>query len=402
MAQQINTIIVLRNDTKAAWEAEGSYILQSGEVGVGYMTRTVKDAEGNDVVKQVPIMKLGDGVNPWSKLPQAEGVFENDVILTSAFGRHTIPTTGYKNAGGAGMTTSEWLLDALSEVKDPTVTYPTASLSASFTQETGGTGEVGTYLVSATATGSSTDGKYQYGTNTNSTANSKANTLITWEVKDKDGKQIALASSGTVTFATDARPQLTDTATTYAFSATATLSPAQEGTYVPLNNVGAQAAHKKIAGFDAAGTNPKSLTATASKTGYRKPFWGWKDTANSLADPEAITAAQIRALNKNGGSVKDLPTTLNLGNVEAKQLYFAAKAGTKTSLTIKNVTKEPATTVACTKVANAVLVPGANNYGWDADQEKYTTEAGACSYDLWYVNLDAPLSKNTSLSLTWA
>lgn len=401
MAQQINTVIVLRNDTKQAWEAEGSYILKAGEVGIGYMTRTITE-NGETVTKQVPIFKIGDGTHNWGELPQAEGVFEQDVILTSAFGRHTIPSTGYKNAGGAGMTTSEWLLDALSEVKDPTVTYPTASLSASFAMETNGTGEVGTYLVSATATGSFTDGKYQYGTNTNSKANSASNTTATWVVKDKDGTQISTTKSGTVTFAEGSRPQLTETATTYAFSASATLAPAAEGTYVPLNNVGAQAAHKKITGFDANGTNPKDLTATASKTGYRKPFWGWKDTANSLADPEAITAAQIRALNKNGGSVGDLPTTLNLGNVEAKQLYFAAKAGTKTSLTIKNVTKEPATTVACTKVANAVLVPGANNYGWDADQEKYTTEAGACSYDLWYVNLDAPLSKNTSLSLTWA
>lgn len=401
MAQQINTIIVLRNDTKAAWEAEGSYILQSGEVGVGYMSRTVKDAEGNDVVKQVPIMKLGDGVNPWSKLPQAEGVFESDVILTSAFGRHTIPNTGYKNAGGAGMTTSEWLLDALSEVKDPTVTYPTASLSASFTQETNGTGEVGTYLVSATATGSSTDGKYQYGTNTNNTANSKANTVTTWTIKDKDGNQIALASSGTVTFAADARPQLTDTATTYAFSAIATLSAAAEGTYIPLNNVGAQAAHKKITGFDASGTNPKDLTATASLTGYRKPFWGWKDTANSLADPKTITAAQIRALDKSGSSVGALPTSLEVP-AGTKQLFFAAKAGTKSTLAIKNTTKEPATSVACTKVAGAVMVPGANNYGWDEEKQAYTTDKGACSYDIWFVNLDSAFSDKTKLTLTWA
>ena len=31
----INTIIVLRNDTKEAWETDGSYQLVAGEVGVG-------------------------------------------------------------------------------------------------------------------------------------------------------------------------------------------------------------------------------------------------------------------------------------------------------------------------------------------------------------------------------
>jgi hypothetical protein len=71
------------------------------------MDRTVgKDAEGNDIVKKVPIIKVGDGVNTWKDLPQAEGVFTEDQILTYNFGRHKT-SNGFVNAGGMGMTTSE-------------------------------------------------------------------------------------------------------------------------------------------------------------------------------------------------------------------------------------------------------------------------------------------------------
>ena len=134
MANQINTIIVLRNDSTTAW-ADSQYKLQSGEVGVGYMDRTLEDGS----TKKVPIIKVGDGQNVWSDLPQAEGVFENDVILTYNFGKHTT-SNGFVNAGGKGMTTSEWLIDALSVTEEPDITKPDASISASFTPSSGESG----------------------------------------------------------------------------------------------------------------------------------------------------------------------------------------------------------------------------------------------------------------------
>ena len=456
---ELKTKIVLRNDTAAKWK-EINPVLLEGEIGIendtGLFKIGIKDTNWNDLsyankfeevdlsevtnsyqqvgtyedladgraIGDVGIVKAhianDDSLNAsyysytcyiWDgeQWAAADGnynasnvIFDEDLTYTASIGALKLASGKSSDTYAAkGKSLEEVIKRIMAETIDPTVTYPTASLSASFTMETGGTGEVGTYLASAKATGTFTDGKYQYGSNSNKTLNSNANTVATWTIKNEAGEQIALTNSGTATFDSNARPQLTETAYTYDFSATVHLTPAPEGSYIPLNNIGEEVENKKIKGFDANGTNPKNLTATASKTGYRKPFWGWKDAANSLADPEAITAAQIRALGNDGSSVGGLPTSLNLGNVEVKQLYFAAKAGTKTSLTIKNVTKEPATTVACTKVANAVLVPGANNYGWDETEGKYTVEAGACAYDLWYVNLDAPFSKNTSLTLEW-
>ena len=68
-----------------------------GEVGIGYL-------ENGNV-----IAKLGDGVNTWKDLPQIEGVFEDDVILTYNFGKHVIDqTVGFKKVDAKGMTMSEW------------------------------------------------------------------------------------------------------------------------------------------------------------------------------------------------------------------------------------------------------------------------------------------------------
>ena len=126
----LNTIIVLRNGTKEAWEADGSYILTTGEVGVGYMTVTVGEGDAT-TTKTVPIVKIGDGATAWKDLPQAEGVFEKDVVLTAPLGKYTPTSAGYiKIPNSAGMTTSELLLDALSEVKEPTITAPTFTLTA--------------------------------------------------------------------------------------------------------------------------------------------------------------------------------------------------------------------------------------------------------------------------------
>ena len=451
---ELKTKIVLRNDTAAKWE-EINPVLLEGEIGIENDTGLFKIGDGitswselsyankfeevdlssvanaviqvededelthdGRVIGDVGIVKkpISEGIFSYTcyiwngeQWAAADGnynasnvIFDEDLTYTASIGALKLASGKSSDTYAAkGKSLEEVIKRIMAETIDPTVTYPTASLSASFTMETGGTGEVGTYLVSAKATGSFTDGKYQYGSNSNKTLNSNANTVANWVIKNEAGEQIALINSGTVTFDSNARPQLTETAYRYNFSATVNLNPAPEGTYIPLNNIGGEVENKKIKGFDANGTNPKNLTATASKTGYRKPFWGAKSAAEALNDPTAITAAQVRALGTSGSSVGDLPKTLNLGQLEAKQLFFAAKAGTKTSLTIKNVTKEPATAVACTKVDSAVLVPGANNYGWDETEGKYTVEAGACAYDLWYVDLDAPFSKNTSLTLEW-
>ena len=275
MANQINTIIVLRNDSTTAW-ADSQYKLQSGEVGVGYMDRTLEDGS----TKKVPIIKVGDGQNVWSDLPQAEGVFENDVILTYNFGKHTT-SNGFVNAGGKGMTTSEWLIDALSVTEEPDITKPDASISASFTPSSG---ETGTAITKVNWNGTFTDGTYEYGSDetraeTDATKKKAANASATWIVKLGD-TQIGTTEDGSYAQSL----VMGDSAVNVTLSAEATLVTTNVRT--PLNNVGAVTTGKITTFKD--GTTKKTFSPIASVTGYRKMFVG--------CTGEALTSDVIRGL----------------------------------------------------------------------------------------------------------
>lgn len=379
MSKQINTIIVLRNDTKEAWETDGSYVLVAGEVGVGYMTV----GEG-DSVRKVPIVKIGDGTTSWKNLPQAEGVFENEVVLTSTLGKYVPGASGFvKVPNSKGMTTSELLLDALSEVKEPTITQPTIGGSASIV----GGGEMGAYVTGVKWDGSFTDGSYQYGSKekSDSTATGLTASNVTWSIKNNIDTQTATTEDVTFTFTSDKYPQIdSESSKTYA-KITATYSLDASKARTPLNNVGVETEGKIASQTDV------EITKNANATGYRKPFWGIKAAGAAIADPTKITSAEVRALGKSGSATKGLPTTTAASPyVVAKgsqQVFFLAKAGTYTSLTATDAAAMNAG-VTFTKVTNAVNVEGANGYT-------------ATAYDMWYVDWGAGIDADKKLVLTW-
>lgn len=375
----ITTVIVLRNDTKEAWEASDSYVLVAGEVGVGYMTI----GEG-DNAKQRPIVKIGDGATAWKNLPQAEGVFENEVVLTSTLGKYVPGASGYvKVPNSKGMTTSELLLDALSEVKEPTIGQPTIDGSATIV----GGGEMGAYVTGVKWDGRFTDGSYQYGSKEkpDSTATGLSASNVTWSVKNNIDTQTATSEDKTFTFDSSVYPQInSESSKTYA-TVTATYSLDASGARTPLNNVGVE-----TEGKIASKTNVE-LVKNANATGYRKPFWGIKASTAAIADPTKITSAQVRALGSSGTATKGLPTTTAakpyVVAAGSQQVFFLAKAGTYSSLTATDAAAMNAG-VTFTKVANAVNVEGANGYT-------------ATAYDMWYVDWGAGIDADKKLVLTW-
>ena len=81
------------------------------------------------------------------------------MTVTYAFGKYTPDSTGSVIVPTKDKSVYDALLDAFAEAKDPTVDYPSASISVS-----GGEGEVGTTFTYPTATLTIDDvGSYTYG-----------------------------------------------------------------------------------------------------------------------------------------------------------------------------------------------------------------------------------------------
>lgn len=355
MAQQINTIIVLRNDQTTNWE-KSSYVMLKGEVGIGYL-------ENGNV-----IAKLGDGEHAWKDLPQLEGVFEDDVTLTYNFGKHTIDSkVGYKVVDAKGMTTSQWLVKQLSDTKDPTITQPSSTLSASCT---GSGSEIGSKITKINWDGSSSFGKYTYGPSTGLGASNR-----TWAISCDQTEATSTSEDGS--FTVDI--QLTQEAEkTYATVIGTCEIDATNAAYAK-NNVGTTTSLR-------VSSHSKTHTAYAKASAYRKPFYGVLEAGKAI-DINNLTSAVIRNLPHSGTATAGLPGAISVPK-GSQMVIFAARAGAYSSLTATD-DKAMNATVSFTKVANAVKVEGANNFD-------------AAFYDIWYVDWGAGIGSDKQLTLTWA
>lgn len=410
--RELNTRLITRNDTEANWIANDP-VLMPGEIAISISEKT---ADGSFTL---PRFKVGisdgtvEGVPAvrWSEIDYcldtadliekinnirpttANTYFTENMTVTYAFGKYTPDSTGSVTVPTKDKSVYDALLDAFAEAKDPSVDYPSVSISVS-----GGSGEVGTTFNYPTATLKIDDvGSYTYGSKDANDVkydaadtgvvfassdvvlkNGDENTISNSEAMVKDSTLKLTAKAGSTTYG--------DTPVTYTFTATASYT---ESDRVPLNNLGAKVPAKQITSGSATVTSK-----TATFTGKRLCFWGYRLADDALADPTKITSAQVRdasIIQKSGNS---LPTVYEVP-VGTKQVFFLAKKGTKNSLSITdgNALNAP---VACEKVAGGgtadapvgVWVEGANSYA-------------ATAYDMWYVNLDGSFGKAGKLNLTW-
>lgn len=332
--------------------------------------------------------------------------FSEDMLFTYNFGKYKT-SNGNVTIPAEGKTIKEVLMGAHVDIIDPSMSGPSFSVSAkgSVTQEVGTTYDI-PYAVATF-----TDGTYTYGyqtadgtkvagtsTKMGITASSieitNNRTSDTKTASNTNSAQLDLTTANFLSTVSDDMKNLivTDTSQTYVFTADCTY-PAS--TRIPTNNVGDVKNSETGVEYAAKASGEiNDKTSTATITGYRKPFWGYKLASAAIDVTEEIDSTMIRGLQKNGSSAAGLPTSYEVPE-NTKQVFFAAKKGTKTSLTIKNTTKEPATSVACTKVTDIMV---ADYRGNDEEGNPINTTA----YDVWYVNLDAAFSGTTTLSLTWA
>lgn len=149
---KIKKVLIIRNDTTTAWR-DSTYILEKGEIGIGWLLV-------NEEKK--PIVKIGDGKHLWIDLPQSEYVFLEDLHLSYDFGRHKTDN-GMVNAGGNGMTISEWIKDALVARFEPIITQPDFSLFIDKIETDTGTCEIGSNVNNITWSTKFNPGRYEYG-----------------------------------------------------------------------------------------------------------------------------------------------------------------------------------------------------------------------------------------------
>lgn len=353
-------IIVLRNDKSVDWE-NSEYILLTGEVGISYLDN------GN------VIAKLGDGEHTWKDLPQIEGVFENEITLTHNFGRYKTNNGFVRTADAKGKTVSQWLVHALSETKEPTITQPTFNVSAGIKENKA---EIGTYITTLNWTGTTTYGSYEYGPATGLSASN-----MEWEVSNNiDTSQKATTESGSFIVSSKNLQLKSEDSTEYA-KITYKYKLNAENAAVPKNNVGADTSGKIT-------SKEGTLEVAVNAEAYRKPFYGVLEPTDVI-DVSALSSSAIRRLgttHQSGTKTKGLPSSISVP-IGSQMVIFAAKAGAYKTLAATD-DKAMNATVSFEKVAKAVKVEGAN--GFDATD-----------YDIWYVNWGAGIGSAKQLTLKW-
>lgn len=419
MSTELKTRIILRNDSTANWTANETTVLLKGEVGIEF------NPNATTAGKKI-LMKIGDGITAWKDLPYFGGeeahvyeaqvakggdhsaaittalngatpnthdiaivkeaviaadklgdatqryqftayrwngttwaacdgnysasnvYFDEDFTFTKAIGTVTIPSSGSKVVAATGKNLKEFFAGLFAQEQNPTTTQPTATLNSSNI----GAKEVGEN-VALNFSFATNPGSYSYGPSTGVTF---SNHSATFNGENKTG------TSGTFT-----TYQVKD-----GDNLTITGSCESSQGAMPKTNIGNDYPTGRIE------AKTFSNLTKGTLTGYRAWFCGYKNGTNALADPAAITGAQIRALgNSANGSWK---SQMNVSQM--KQMFFAAPAGKG----YKPAVKDHSTTAPQTVLGPiTVYVPGANGYMTEAE-----TANGGMAYDVWYVaNADA-------------
>lgn len=275
-----------------------------------------------------------DGEN-WAAMDgnyDAENVyFQKDLTITAPIGVQTIPSSGSKTLATTGKNLKQVLDMIVASEKNPSTTQPSVTLNSSNI----GAKEVGTNIAVAYSFATN-PGSYTYGPATGVTFSGYEATF--------NGETLTDASG------TFASMQVVDD-TNLSISGKCASS---EGA-VPLTNLGNPYEAGKIAA--------KNYTPSkGTLTGYRGWFYGYYNGTTAIADPAAITSAQLRAF----GTKTNFPTSMDTSQMQ--QMFFAAPKGRVSSVSISNAVNGAPLTV----TKGSASVEGANGYT-------------AAEYDLFYV-----------------
>lgn len=288
--KQFNMILIVRNDSTTNW-ADGTYRLQKGELGIGYLPNGNVIVKCGEIDEEATLEQGTTVMKTWANCPQVEGVFEENPVLTYNFGRYQT-SNGYVETAGQGMTTSQWLIHCLAETKEPTIAQPNYSLAASTITTNTGNKEIGSKVTKLAWNGTWSAGSYEYGSKIGDTKYTDTTTGVTATYAvSRDGNAIGTDLDGTHTLATPIVINSTSAIDLGKIACTCTWTASPR---TPVNNIGTTTTGQISAGND-------TKEVSYSITGYREGcFYGTVTTANFNKD--MITSAVVRGLSKKLGA----------------------------------------------------------------------------------------------------
>lgn len=376
--QELDIVLIVRNDKTTAWESS-TYKLEKGEMGIGYYDN------GKVIVK----VGSENGDKTWKECAQVEGVFEDDLTLTYAFGKYSPGASGSFELRAAGKTMSEVMLDAFAEevYEGLILTTPSVSFARASGVSESNSGEVGTTHGSpAVKLDLNITGSYKYGakdsagnnTSANITATSARITLNDSTVKSMAADDPNADLSYTHTLSGDLLKYREDAngspvTDTYTFKAYASHGADANRPLTNLGNFVAKDADDNYYGTktfaDAIGhiaakseTNfMNGSTVTVKYTAYRKMFMAVSDTDATEANG-ALTSAFVRGLSTV--SEKAAKTSKEFSVAAGKKYFYVAIPESLTT-TAPDVYYKPFSnweSFSTVEYVGKVNVQGANSY----------------------------------------
>lgn len=358
---QLNTRLVLRNDTAGNWtsaDVNSDLVLLKGEIGIEY------DAAGK--VR----MKVGDGTTNWSALAyfggeeakvyqvdsfdalptenvaigdtgivktlihgdkyshtgyvyaeqgwaamdgnyDAENVyFDEDILVTTKIGTIQTLTNGQATLSAKGKNLKTVLSSLMAERKNPTATKPSGTVELTNNGNKNYNVEIGTSVTPSWKTTFSA-GSYTYGPATGSTATAATVSLSTNSANTASIAAGAMNNkTGNLSAFTVADTTKHYIKVTYGWTA---------GTNTPVDNFGDEYTNT-ASNLPIQAASNQSDTSTYYIQGYRKAFYG------SKTSPVELSSANIRQLSSADAASGSVSVTIVEG---AKQVIIAVPANRK-------------------------------------------------------------------------
>lgn len=279
----------------------------SGEEKISY-TSYVYDSE-YDIVNE-------DGTYPENSIygwTAMEGnynannvIFKNDITLAGAYTAVGNVTKSSNAAVGTLKTTGKTLTEVMQSIftqeVEPTVTQPTATMTAS-APNSGASLEIGSYITKLNWDGNATYGSYKVSGGADQGTGIGASNF-TWAVSNDKTDATSTAMDSSFTLEGDDRIQINSTSEKTYAKVTAKVTLDVSSVKNPKTNLGNERPAKKIIGFDTKGTTEKTIDSNIKLTGYRNTWYYVGTDCTTSINSDFIRSSTAKNANtKNIGTL---------------------------------------------------------------------------------------------------